>query len=362
MGQPSNDTESQQPQQELYYFAYGPVVNDLVRKRRGIHVDEIRSAFLVDYRLTFAIGGMANIVPRRGYEVHGLLMKLTSQEDWEALIKFDAGSTPSYHRVIPYRYDDNTERREGDPRTESDPVNARFVEFSDKVEDEFLDSPIETLPQCRYLELIAQGMNQYGVDEDYIDAEIMATPFVPKCPPEEYQQVPLDFKLLAPPSKKIMARHSTTSAPTLPKISFCKYQKLCQKQPATGGDTYFIVDECIYRIHQVDIAKVPAAKWFHINGHGKPDCSLLLHKLIVDPDIPLCDHIYEMTPLHFAWVENRIVEQVIQKYQCQVTKVAMLKEEDDKQEHPHGRLRSVVARTSKRFSLTKRRGSTNPGA
>lgn len=336
-------------------------MDDLVRKRRDICVGEMQAAYLPDYRLTFAIGGLANIVPRIGYEVHGLLMKLATAQDWERLLSFDAGSTPSFHNVIPYKYADPEERREGDPREEGEPIQARFVEFTGQVEDEFLDLPIETLPQCRYLELIAKGMAQYGVDEDFIDCQIMATPFEPKRPPEEYRKIPLDCKYLgkalkssssAPDllsvrkaSKKLLRKlsfkkekeesrsslsNSTIRGPSLsslPRISFPKYQELCQKQQPGGktdGDVFFIVDSLVYRIQRPDISKVPMAKWLYRNGHGKPDVSLIIHKLIVDHDIPMCDKLEEFTPLHFAWVENHIVEQAVEMYRCDCTKVAKI--------------------------------------
>ena len=47
---------------DLWYFGYGPIVNDMVRKRRGIETTQIQPAYLPDYRLTFSFGGLANIV------------------------------------------------------------------------------------------------------------------------------------------------------------------------------------------------------------------------------------------------------------------------------------------------------------
>ena len=345
--------------EQLFHFAYGPVVIDLVRKRRGIAVEHIQPAFLPEYRLTFVIGGMANIVPRRGYEVHSLLMKLASLGDWERVQKCDAGSTPSSHTVTPYDKAGN----------EGEPVNARLVEFSDEVDDEFLDSPVEILPQCRYLEMIAAGMRAHGVDDDYMQDQIMAVPLAPKRTPEDYQQVPRDPKLLAS-SKVSLLRSSTsssrssansaTTSPALPQISFQKDIKLCLKQPAVGGDLFFILDDAVFRVQQPEIDRVLAVKWFKTHGHGKPVLALLIHKLVVDPDIPLCDELNQMTNLHFAWAYNHVVESLIVKYQ--VTKVAMLKlngkgEDFDGIDHRISASSSVflrtVKRTSKRFSLNK---------
>lgn len=72
--------ESENDDNGIYYFAYGPMTNDVVRQRRGIQATVIRAAYLPEHVLSFAIGGLANVVPRRGYDVHGLLMKLESQQ------------------------------------------------------------------------------------------------------------------------------------------------------------------------------------------------------------------------------------------------------------------------------------------
>ena len=96
----------EQPQQsssqDIYYFGYGPIVNEEVRRRRGIEVIEVQAAYVPDYRLTFAFGGLASIVPKVGFEVHGLLMKVKSHEDWKKLLEFEAGNTPTIRTVVPY--------------------------------------------------------------------------------------------------------------------------------------------------------------------------------------------------------------------------------------------------------------------
>ena len=137
----------------------------------------------------------------------------------------------------------------------------------------------------------------------------MAIPFTPKRSPEEYHQIPRDPKLLATSRLSFLrtskiSTASNTDNPSLPQITFPKYLKLCQEQPAVGGDLFFIMDNAVYRIEKPDIDKKAAAKWIKVNGHGKPDMSLLVHKLVVDPDIPLCDELNELTPLHFAWAEE----------------------------------------------------------
>jgi len=346
-GDKAASTDESSNQEELYYFTYGPVCNELVRKRRGIVASHIQAAYLPEYRLTFALGGMVNIVPRRGYEVHGLLMKLATPEDWDRVVKFDAGWAPSRHTVIPYDADGK----------ERDAVDARLVEVSHDVEDDLLDSPIEVLPECRYLELIAEGMRAHHVDDDYIQDQIMAVPFIPKKLPDEYQKCPLDTTLLS--SSSSFLKSKTESKSGLPLLSFKKYLKLCDKQPAVGGDIYIIIDDGVFRIQKPsDIDKVPAAKWLLVNGHGKPDCSLMIHQAMVDLSIPLCDEMNQLTPLHFAWAENQIVEVLMHKHQCPCSKVAMLKPESDDDKSGSSSSSSVfiqsVMRTSKRFSMSKK--------
>ena len=63
-------------------FSFGPMVNPLVRERRGILTYDEQPAILQDYRLTFHFGGVANVVHQRGYEVHGIFMRISNEECW----------------------------------------------------------------------------------------------------------------------------------------------------------------------------------------------------------------------------------------------------------------------------------------
>eukprot|EP00537_Pseudo-nitzschia_pungens_P005735 CAMPEP_0172377180 /NCGR_PEP_ID=MMETSP1060-20121228/68766_1 /TAXON_ID=37318 /ORGANISM="Pseudo-nitzschia pungens, Strain cf. cingulata" /LENGTH=648 /DNA_ID=CAMNT_0013104851 /DNA_START=627 /DNA_END=2573 /DNA_ORIENTATION=- len=77
---------------EIVYFGYGPIVNPLVRYRRGITTPphEIETAILYDHRLLFVEGGTANIVPARGWDVKGVLLKFRNSAEWDAFRQFDA--------------------------------------------------------------------------------------------------------------------------------------------------------------------------------------------------------------------------------------------------------------------------------
>ena len=298
---------------DLYYFGYGPIVNDLVRQRRGIHTTEIRAAYLSDYRLTFAIGGLANVVHKRGYEVHGLLMKLAQKEDWKRVQEFDAGSTPTVKYVTPYD-------------APGGPIKASLVEFPGNIADSLLDGPIEKLPQDRYLNLIALGMRQYHVDNDYIEDNIMAVPFVPKRLPKDFERLPCLKE-------------------DVPEISLRKYQQLCRK---ARGDVYFVLGEGVFRVNKPDLES-PAVRWLAQNGHGKEDCALTIHKLVVDPDIPLVDEVSEMSPLHYAWAENHCAE-IMEQFGLSCHKVATLERTSDGEGGGTSRFASMKKSLSKRFT------------
>lgn len=92
---PTNETtnETTTSTDAIYYFGYGPIVNPLVRYRRGCTLPQanVRTAILYDHRLSFVEGGTATIVPARGWDVKGVLLKFDSVEDWETFRHFGAG-------------------------------------------------------------------------------------------------------------------------------------------------------------------------------------------------------------------------------------------------------------------------------
>jgi hypothetical protein len=322
--------DEQGPCEEIYYFGYGPIVNDMVRQRREIETSEIQAAYVSEYRLTFAFGGNANIVKKVGFQVHGLLMKLKSPADWEKIKKFEAGNEPQVRTVVPYSAmaaqqnqsdndndiddidnDNDNDNDEDSHNADEDffapqlkgTIQAYLIEMPGNVEDTLLDAPIERLPQERYLKLIAQGMRQHGVDEDYVTDHIEACPFIPSRTPSEYFTFPV--------AKKV------------PIISFMHYQKLCDRAKVEE-DVYFCLGRRVFRLGEHDAAN-PLAKWFEAHGHGKPCCTYMTHLTVVDPNIPLLHDAKDVTPLHIAWAENHLVE-VIQQYGMSATRVYELAE------------------------------------
>lgn len=273
------------PNASIYYFAYGPIVNPMVRRRRHLNTSEERPAVLPEFRLTFAYGGIANIVHQRGYEVHGILMKFNSAKDWEDFQTYDAGYNDSdLVKVVPYDADEDDE-----------PITAYAMTMKE-YDASKLEAPIEQLPAERYLKLLAQGMQVYNVDEDYIQDQIMSVPYLPSCKPEDYQTFPQE-------------------SDRLPKITFSKYEKLCKR----SNDTYFILNNKVCRLGPHD-PEHPAAMWVRQRLHGQTDSTLIIHKTIVEPDLPIVDTLEELTPQHHAWAENHSME-YLKKCNLTATKV-----------------------------------------
>ena len=169
-------------------------------------------------------------------------------------------------------------------------------------EESLLDKPIEIQPQERYLRLILEGMRIYGVDETYIEDEIMACPYVPKLAPEDYRSFP-------------------TQSDDLPIITMKKYEKLCRQKTEY---LYFILHKYVLKADPHNPGN-PAAAWLRVHGHGKGDLSFCVHELLVDPDIPWAGTPEGMTPIHYLWAENQTFE-FLQQAGFSATKVFRLDE------------------------------------
>jgi len=94
--QPSSASEGSamstcEESEAVYYFGYGPIVNPIVRYRRGCKIppENIKIAILYDHRLQFVPGGTANIVATRGWDVKGVLLRF-NPEEWEEFRQYDA--------------------------------------------------------------------------------------------------------------------------------------------------------------------------------------------------------------------------------------------------------------------------------
>lgn len=316
--------ESYSDGEEIYYFGYGPIVHPMVRRRRKVETYDERAVVLPEHRLTFNFGGVANLVPQRGYEVHGVLMKFKSKGEWLKFQEYDPGyNEPDEVKV--YRYD----------APEEEPITAYTMVM--KCFDEMkLDRPIQNLPVERYLKLISGGLRHYGADEDYIEDQILSVPYIPAKAPEEYDTFP-------------------QASNPLPTITMAAYKKLAQR----SSDLYFIMNQNVVRLGPHDPGS-PAAVWLRERMHGKGEGTLIVHQTIVEPGLPIADREEDLTPLHHGWAEDHSV-QFFKQCGLSATKVYQIVSEEEfrssRRRRPSGFQASSQVRRVFRF-LRVRRGTT----
>mmetsp|Transcript_20339 Transcript_20339/g.48369 ORF Transcript_20339/g.48369 Transcript_20339/m.48369 type:complete len:551 (-) Transcript_20339:100-1752(-) len=312
--------------ERIYYFGYGPIVNPVVRKRRGVRTvgngdGGALAALLPDHKLTWAFGGVVNIVKQRGFEVMGILLEFDDEEEWSNFQQFDAGYDLDEVTVFPLQQQQDDEAREtsNDRREEeedddddddddddgdgfvshtNEPVKAYTFVMKDFDESKLLSSKIEKLPGERYLKLIATGMRTYGIDEDYINDQIMSVPYIPKRKPEQY---------------RTFSTAAVSSSTPLPRITFAKYRsKLCSHnyRKTSPDDVFFISQGRVIKVERPDDPKNPSLVWLRdrVMGLTGKECTLRIHQTVVDPDIPMVDTPEEITTQHDQWCENHMVE------------------------------------------------------
>eukprot|EP00531_Pseudo-nitzschia_arenysensis_P018124 CAMPEP_0116131382 /NCGR_PEP_ID=MMETSP0329-20121206/8975_1 /TAXON_ID=697910 /ORGANISM="Pseudo-nitzschia arenysensis, Strain B593" /LENGTH=571 /DNA_ID=CAMNT_0003625807 /DNA_START=602 /DNA_END=2317 /DNA_ORIENTATION=- len=128
----------------IYYFGYGPIVNPIVRYRRGCMIppEQIKTAILYDHRLKFVAGGTANVVATRGWDVKGVLLRFNSQEEWQNFKQYDANYDV---REISVSVIDKTNL---DPKNKNDHT-APFEERGDDQQELGLDESDRSGPLVR---------------------------------------------------------------------------------------------------------------------------------------------------------------------------------------------------------------------
>ena len=271
-------SKKEEAEDAIYFFGTGPIVNPLVRKRRGVSVGGERAAVLSEYRITFAVGGIANVVHGRGCEVHGVVMKFDTKEGWEEYKTVEIGGreNEAVRPVDVYAYNDP------DPDT---PIRA-YV-FVMEGTDIAKDAPMEQPAEERYLKLIADGLKFHGVDEDYIEYTIMSTEYIPSCKPGDYYKFPSKSKVAT--------------------ITFDKYEALCRD---AKDKCYFVLGEYVFEM-PVSNPENPGAKWVRGQCHGKGDMSWIIYKIRIDPSIPEIERQEDLTPQHIEWAESMTYEYLI---------------------------------------------------
>lgn len=254
----------------IYYFGYGAMVNPVSRSRRNVETVMEKPAVLNDFRLTFAYGGAGNILKKRGWAVHGVLMECKTKKDWDIIEEFDSGYACITVDVYPYGSDD--------------PIQARvFVMSLD--EDDNAKLPTERLPQERYVRIIAEGMRFHGLDDEYIDYQIMNVPYIPNRKPAEYLRFPVNKG-----SKK-----------QLKQLSCQSYTKKAKQ------NDWLRIGNRVIQIGEHD-PQSAFVQWAKSQLVGQEDCTWVLMQTLYDPDLPVCESEEDLTSLHRLWAENQLME------------------------------------------------------
>ena len=357
----SKDITSDDEEAPIYYFGYGAMVNPIARERRGVCTEEAHAALLPNYRLSFASGGVANIHPKAGWEVYGIVMKCASLEDWKILKASSAGydcievdvfsikekapegeaastsvddlskdscccstslaesedkdegcaecskNTPSSGEIIRADSCSIPEEEDGFAQVVKKPIRARvFVMPVDKQESmdcstRNISDEDNKLPQERYLRVIASGMVAYGVDQEYINDEIMGVAFIPSRKPEQY--------LRFPPAKP---------GSTPPSISQAAWDKEYQRRNAKAVKSKRASDRnlILFRLgeHVIQVRgenaspENPFCVWLRDRLQGPADSTWVIVQTYFDPDLPLIATPEEITAVHQAWAENQMME------------------------------------------------------
>jgi hypothetical protein len=312
------------PGNPILCFGYGPIVHEMVRRRRNIRTTHVQAAFLDGYRLSFEFGGVANIVRQRGYRVHGVLMTLKSLRDWKKLQSFDVRRRVTQRPVFHYPKGGMTfDEDEEDEKEELVSELAYIIKFPEDVQDTFLcdDPAAERLPQEGYLKIIAEGMQQNGISYEYIEDEILNVPFIPDRSSENYFKFPLAHKV--------------------GRICYSTYQTVCERAKDEGC-LYFVLGDSVFRLGEHD-SNNPFAAWIEEHGHGKSDLTFFVQLILMEPSIPFCEGKAGVTPCHIAWAENQLVEYV-QQYGLSATKVFQFCKDQEEEEYSSGMF-------TKRFSM-----------
>lgn len=280
---------------DIYYFAYGALVNPLSRQRRCVKTLDEQAAVLPNYRLTFGVGGAANIIPKQGWDVHGVLMKCASAQDFETLRVFDAGYDCIQVDVYPIANgvcEAHGDGDQSDDRQSSIPIPANaFVMHKDK--DENFALPTDKLPQERYLRVIAWGMREYGLDDDYINDQIMGVPYIPNRNPDQYLQFPIS-KALA-------------------KMTLNAWNKKCKRKLSRAikhkkNLLIFRIGKHVMQVGEEHDPRNQFCVWIRERLLGPHDSTWVIVQTLYDPDLPFIDSPIKVQEIHRVWAENQMME------------------------------------------------------
>ncbi|KAL3941565.1 MAG: hypothetical protein SGBAC_004093 [Bacillariaceae sp.] len=318
------------PGDPVKFFAYGPIVNDLVRKRRNIRTTNLQPAFLDGYRLSFEFGGIANLVRQRGYRVHGVLMTLASLRDLKKMQSCDIRRQVTQRLVFHYPKNGFVVDEDADDEEAKEEIKSSMaycIEYPEDVEETVShnDPAIKRLPQEGYLKLIAEGMHQNRICYEFIEDFIYNIPYIPDLAVSDYQKIP--------------------SASEVAKISISTYQDMCDK---ANGDIYFVLGTSVFMLGTHD-PNNPLAKWLEEHGHGRDDVTFFVQIVLMNQALSFCSRRCDVTPIHIAWAENQLV-QTIQQHGLEAKKVFDFTKDDESEDFQYKlfsvKAKAYTARTS----------------
>ena len=254
------------------------MTNPVARARRHVHTRQEHAAILPDYKLTFRAQGAGTVVPARFHAVHGVVMELASVEDWERLKVFETGYNFQTVQVQLYRH--------AHGNGEDLDVNGCNQQAEDCTVKAYLFSiephHPDVLPQERYLRVIAAGMRIHGVDDDFINDEILGVAYRPSRKPGHYLQFP-------------------TQAPVLPKIKKREYQKWAYQRNC------FAVGHRVIQVHNLDLS-IPLSSFVKNRLIGQTDVSWIVWETLLEPDLPACQTAADLTDVHRQWAEDQLCD------------------------------------------------------
>jgi len=347
----------------IYYFGYGPIVNPIVRKRRGCMIppQNIQTAILYDHRLKFVAGGTANIVASRGWDVKGVLLRFENKQEWEAFRQFDANydvkdisvSLIDKTNLDPKKKNDHTAPFEDDldisQRSTSLLTSHRMhqscyasgnmslnnlPEGSSSDEEDYscpfsFGKPAKVDPDaitCKTFVIRDSSPGaRHVINENTTFRGNGSGDSVVGKPQERYLKLITDglrahdvdetyirdeilaVNYIPNERDKVVDQNYRyfPNAKKVPKTTLNKYEtKLCNSK---DNSTHFLIGTRIVRVDDSPDLQNPCIQWLRAQGHGQGDITLLVHQTFIDKDIPF--HIPNptldaITGEHQRWAEH----------------------------------------------------------
>lgn len=248
----------------VWYFAFGANMHPRALEQRDIVPIQSQAAELRGYKLVFSARGMANVEQCPGESVHGVLHHL-SLPHMQHLISIEMG-----YDVLPltvYLY------------TSDVTITANVFVIPQEKREVYK-------PSERYINLLIEGALHHNVRIDYIENILRKVEYQPEAHPDNF----MTFK------ENPSARCSLHTLDELPVLN----EKFNKEDPCT---VVFLLNSKFVK------ARFGENEKFMGYFAGKQmDFSII--KQLHNPKLPPVNTPEDLTPLHTAWAENFILEQV----------------------------------------------------